>query len=241
MMCGNLGRWGGTSLGGRHRERPTAQKTGPLARILRWLALGVTVGALVAWALLLRPGGLGGPGAYVLVRGTSMLPTLRSGELAILHRASDYQVGDIVAYRIPATDLGAGLVVIHRIVGGSASDGFVTKGDNANGPDIWRPTTEDIIGKLWLTVPHALDVLFFLRSPLFAATGASLWAVLLVLGAAGRVDPVGPRPHFLSSPEQRQNHRRDGDMFEPSVGDQATRLGFTAGIRSEDRERATSP
>ena len=71
--------------------------------------------AIVACALLVWPGFLHGGTAYVIVSGNSMDPTLHGGDLVLTVRHSSYDVGDVVAYRIPEGQPGAGVLVIHRI------------------------------------------------------------------------------------------------------------------------------
>jgi len=112
---------------------------------IRWLTgLLVTVTLLVGFA----PTTVGGATSYVIVSGSSMEPTLVDGDLVVVRRG-DYQVGDIVAF-----ESGNGLV-IHRIVGGSAEDGFVMQGDNKEAPDTWTPTPDDIMGEHFARVPEA--------------------------------------------------------------------------------------
>jgi len=147
----------------------------------RFLAV-VVLAAAAAWFVFLRPQAIGGPAAYVLVSGESMEPTLEPGALVVAMHQDEYQVGDVVAYRIPAGDPAAGLLVIHRIVGGSAESGFVMRGDNAAGSDLWRPTPVDILGRSQAVIPGAMPALLFARSPIVAASAAAALAVYLVLG-----------------------------------------------------------
>ncbi|MGH2462974.1 MAG: signal peptidase I [Candidatus Limnocylindria bacterium] len=152
-----------------------------------WVVVGrllavVVLAAAAAWFVLLRPQAIGGPAAYVLVSGESMEPTLEPGALVIAMRQDEYQVGDVVAYRIPAGDPATGLLVIHRIVGGSAESGFVMRGDNAAGSDVWRPMPADILGRSQAVIPGAMPALVFARSPIVAASAAAALAVYLVLG-----------------------------------------------------------
>lgn len=162
----------------------------------------LTVAVLVAvagWFLVLRPAVLGGPAGYILVSGRSMEPNVDEGSLVVTISQSDYRVGDVVAYRIPAGEPAAGLLVIHRIVGGSADGGFLMRGDNASGSDIWRPRPVDIVGKAQAVVPGATTVLLFVRSPIVAASVAAALAVYLVLGlwAPRREQPQMPKPRQI--------------------------------------------
>jgi signal peptidase len=161
------------------------------------LLLGV--GILAAWFLLLRPTSLGGPAGYLWVNGTSMEPTLESGDLVVVRQAGTYGPGDIVGFRVPDGEPGAGGLVIHRIVGGSASAGFVTQGDNKPRPDEWRPTGNDVVGALWFVLPGAGPAFTWIRQPtVFAALAAALVVFSVMAGGASRVrrrasvEPMAP-------------------------------------------------
>jgi hypothetical protein len=56
--------------------------------------------------------------------------------------------------------------VIHRIVGGSAAEGYRTRGDNRRAQDRWRPRPRDIEGANVVAVPGAGRALMLLGSPL---------------------------------------------------------------------------
>lgn len=161
------------------------------------LTIAVLVAA-VAWFFLLRPAALGGPAAYILVSGESMEPNVHEGSLVVTLRQPEYGTGDIVAYRIPAGDPAAGMLVIHRIVGGSQDTGFVMRGDNASGADLWRPRPGDIVGRAQVIVPGATTAVLFVRSPIVAASAAASLAAYLLLGLwtpkprTARPDPARP-------------------------------------------------
>jgi signal peptidase len=153
----------------------------------------VVVAAIVAsWALLLRPQFLGGPAAYVVVSGVSMEPTLANGDLVVVHRQGRYRVGDTVVYRVPEGETGAGSLIVHRIIGGSATSGWIVQGDNKDVPDLWRPTSSEVVGSLWVRVPGAGSLLGQAMSPLALASLSTMLALLLGVPAvlAGRQPPV---------------------------------------------------
>lgn len=175
--------------GGRAPEAASARRGLAFRRVRRvagWAGTIVTVIAIVAWALLLRPGFLGGPADYVMVSGQSMEPGLHTGDFAITRSQETYDRGDVVAFRVP-DGAGAGAVVIHRIVGGNSAEGFLTQGDNRTSADPWRTRPENIEGKLWLHVAGAGDVLAGLRAPLPMAVFAGALAFVLVVTAPRRV------------------------------------------------------
>jgi signal peptidase I len=158
----------------------------PRSRPARIALTGATVALIVAWALLLRPQLLGGPATYVIVSGHSMDPTLATGDFVVALERSSYRVGDVVAYRVPKGDPGAGVLVIHRITGGSPQAGFVTQGDNRDGPDEWRPKPEDVLGKPALTLPRVGLLFAWVRTPLGFALAGGLAAFLFVTAGSKR-------------------------------------------------------
>jgi signal peptidase len=97
---------------------------------------------------MFAPTTVGGATSYVIVSGSSMKPTLAEGDLVVV-RQGRYEVGDIIAF-----ETGNGLV-IHRIVGGSAEEGFVMQGDNKPAPDNWTPVPDDVVGEYFAQLPHA--------------------------------------------------------------------------------------
>lgn len=145
-------------------------------------ALGslATVALILGWFVFLRPQFWGGPATYVLVSGDSMVPTLQNGDFVVA-RDSPYEIGDIVVFRVPEDDVGGGSLVIHRLVGGSASEGFVMQGDNRDQPDHWRPRPADLEGELWVRIPYGGRVMLMLRSPLVIAGLAGLAAFFFIV------------------------------------------------------------
>lgn len=152
----------------------------------------VAAGALlVVWFLVLGPAFLGGPATYVRVSGDSMEPALHAGDLVVARAQGTYGPGEVVAFRPPRHNSGQSAVVLHRIVDGSAEDGFITQGDNNKAPDPWRLSQRDILGEMWFSVPAAGRLLAFLQSPLLSAGLASGFAVFLVL--SGDAEEKRPR------------------------------------------------
>ncbi|HEY7525465.1 MAG TPA: signal peptidase I [Candidatus Limnocylindria bacterium] len=145
------------------------------------LATSALGGLLVVWFVLFRPTAIGGPAAYATVAGTSMEPGLHTGDMVIAQAQDSYRVGDVVVYRIPDGDPGDGALVIHRIIGGSARDGFILQGDNRDLADPWRPTSADILGRGWITIPAVGNLMFLLRNPVVVAAMLGLLAFVWVL------------------------------------------------------------
>jgi signal peptidase I len=155
----------------------------PVVRnVLRFAALA----AVVAWVLLFRPAGLGGPATYVIVSGRSMQPTLHGGDLVVAHDRETYQIGDVVAFRV------GGEYVIHRIVGGNGAAGYEMKGDNNPAIDPWRPTAADIAGESRFVVAGGARPIEWLRhNPFLLACLAGSLALFLTLSRR-QSDPDRP-------------------------------------------------
>jgi signal peptidase I len=150
--------------------------------ILRRLPFMLAIAAFAGWFVLLAPTSIGGPASYVWVSGTSMEPTLRTGDFVVLRRADTYNIDDIVAFRIPRGEPGAGTFVIHRIIGGSGATGFVTQGDNKDQPDRWHPTSADVLGAQWIVWGGGGNVIGWLREPaVFASVAAGVTVFLVML------------------------------------------------------------
>ena len=131
---------------------------------------------VLVWFFLLRPTFLDGPASYIVVSGVSMLPTLHTGDLAIVIRQDEYRVGDVVAYRTQQGN------VIHRIVGGTAAAGFIVQGDNKNAPDPWQPKPADILGRMWWYVPGLGNWMVWLRQPPVAGALVGMVALIALVG-----------------------------------------------------------
>jgi signal peptidase I len=85
----------------------------------------------------------------VTTHGVSMHPLYEQGDLVVVANDDSYQVGQIVAYRVPTK----GIVVLHRIISETAA-GFVMKGDNNQSIDPTTPTARQILGRAVLHIPH---------------------------------------------------------------------------------------
>jgi signal peptidase I len=160
------------------------------------LGLALLLLLLAGWFAFLRPASLGGWVTYVVIRGDSMEPDLRSGDLLIARVERSYGSGDVVAYRVPDGEVGEGLVVVHRIVGGGADAGFTVRGDNNPSLDPWMPQGTDVVGKAWIVIPGLGRVLVAIRQPLvLAAIAASLVVgVVIWRGPTGRGPATAPIP-----------------------------------------------
>ena len=164
--------------------------TSTAIRVLRgWAQLVLVVGI----AALLWPSSLGGKVDYVMVSGSSMEPGLHTGDLVLVRQGESYDEGDAIAYRIPEGQVGAGAVVIHRVIGGDGENGYVTQGDNRDEADDWRPTDGDVLGSRWALVPGAGSGIARLRTPLpLAVLAAMLSFFVLAAPPKRRASTVSP-------------------------------------------------
>jgi signal peptidase I len=169
------------------------------SRIARWA--GLAVAAAAAWLLL--PAGLGGGTTYLATHGVSMEPMFHAGDLAVVRAAGSYAVGDVVAYHSTTLDT----TVLHRIVA-SDSGSFTTQGDNNGWQDPDHPTAAQVVGRLWVAVPHGGQALAFLRTPLgLLALGSVVIVVTALLGNRRRRRAPSPARR-VPSPARRAAARR---------------------------------
>ena len=190
--------------GARHRRRSSWR------RWSRWSNL-LTVVLVAAWWLMLGPTAVGGPASYIAVQGHSMDGTYATGDLIVLQERNTYQVGDIVAFRA------AGGQVIHRIIGGNGTDGYVMQGDNNPDIDPWHPTDEDVLGVAIIRLAGSAHYLDLPSEPWFAGLTAGLLTLLFLVPEglkdrarrqSGADAPVTTPVLVPSMPAQATSHRR---------------------------------
>ncbi|MDP1884281.1 MAG: signal peptidase I [Candidatus Moranbacteria bacterium] len=122
-------------------------------------AIGIVIILLVVSAFPI-------PGNYkvMVVQSGSMEPAIKTGSI-VATRPGDYQVGDVISF---ADAKSAKLVITHRIVeikstGGRTS--FITKGDANNGQDSSEIPQENVLGKVFFTVPYLGYVVHTAKQP----------------------------------------------------------------------------
>jgi signal peptidase I len=165
----------------------------------------------VAW-LVAGPARLGGTTTYVTTHGISMEPRFHTGDLALVRPASEYRVGDVVAYRSTVLHN----IVLHRIIRRDG-DRYVFQGDNNNFVDPIHPRRAELVGRLWVRVPHGGTVLGWVQSPLVAALLCGGVGLLLLW-------PAGKR-------RRRGRHRgdqRSRPRGAPAVTGRSTRVSADA-------------
>lgn len=228
--------------------------------LLEWLLVALV---LVGAFFVFRPQVLGGPVAYEVMRGNSMVPTLRNDDLVVARRHAQYHRGDVIIYRVPAGHPGAGKIVIDRIVGGTAATGFVTQGDNTLGPDPVTPKTADVLGSVWFYVGTVAGIIVL---------GAIVVLVLLIIvlfgvrrrrrrrrkvatspGAAPESDPTGmsrrgPEPTAVPAaaagplaPTPTTGHESGASPSEPATATSAKPEAlFTAASAIDTKDEPTA-
>lgn len=147
------------------RDDPQEPRRSVAGSVLRGLAFLIAVA--LAWPIT-----FGGMFGGVVVSGQSMEPTMYAGDLVLVRRAAEVEVGDVVVYRPQAQPAAR---VIHRIVDRDGPE-LVLQGDNNSWIDPFDVVVDDVEGIAFATVPKVGGWLSQLANPL-------LWGSCLVLGA----------------------------------------------------------
>jgi signal peptidase len=134
---------------------------------------------LVAVAVIAWPRPFGGTTGYTIVAGHSMEPALRQGDLVVTQPVDTPRIGDVVVYR---ADVLPGRVarVVHRVVGRDA-DRLLTRGDNRGAIDPFRPSPDQVDGRVVVRVPKLGYLVALASTPLLLAALAGLCVFLAVL------------------------------------------------------------
>jgi signal peptidase len=133
-------------------------------------------GGLVMWttvafcAWFLWPSSFGGATTFIIVNGHSMEPDYLPGDLLVA-RAGVPAVGDVVVYHPPGY---GNAMVVHQIVGGDGSSGWVMQGKNNDFIDPWKPTNDQVVGLVQVHFPSFGGLGVVLLSPF-------VWAAILVI------------------------------------------------------------
>ena len=133
-----------------------------IGTVLIWLVVAIDV-----WYLW--PTQLGGATSIVIVSGDSMEPTYFDGDLVIA-REMEPSVGDVIIYA-PA-GLG-GSQVVHRIIDGSADEGWQMQGDNNDFIDPFTPQGDEVKGVVLVHYSNFGRVTVLLLNPM-------VWAFMLL-------------------------------------------------------------
>lgn len=145
----------------------------------RYLALA---GNIIIWLIVaidawyIWPTQLGGSTSMVVVSGTSMEPTYFTGDLVIARRMEP-SIGDVIVY---APEGLGGSQIVHRIIGGNATDGWQMQGDNNDFIDPFTPSGSEVKGVVLVHYSNFGRVTVLLLNPIVWA-GMLLLAIVLLL------------------------------------------------------------
>lgn len=162
----------------------------------RWLVDGVVLAIVIAAVAWAWPAQFGGSTSYVIVSGQSMAPTYENGDIVIA-RSGTVSLNDIIVYRVPEGGAGSGAQVVHRVVGGDGEAGWELIGDNNASTDQWRPTDDDVVGRVVLHLPGAGRLLLSLAHPL-------LFSVLIIAGGLLLLWPTRDEPEGADAVDEEQ-------------------------------------
>lgn len=156
----------------------------------RTALVAAAVAAVVLVAVMTVAPRLAGGLAYVRATGVSMRPSIVAGDLALVRAEGRYRVGDVVAYRSDTLDV----VVLHRVVA-VTPQGLSTKGDNNTWLDPDTPEADEVIGRMWLLVPHGASLLPWMTVPGLLGLGGLVWLLRRSFGpgTSGRHGTRRPR------------------------------------------------
>lgn len=121
-----------------------------------------------------------------IVQSGSMEPEIRTGSIVILRPVDTYEINDIVTFQTGDSDV----PTTHRIVDSQLSRGelrFETKGDANGDADRQLIDPEDIIGKVFFSVPFLGYLLDFVKKPLGFAIVIGVPALLIVFDEIGTI------------------------------------------------------
>jgi signal peptidase I len=140
------------------------------ARVAILSAIIVTL--TLAGSEIVFVGELGSPFPVDVVVGSSMMPTLQTGDVVFVKTVpfSDIGVGDVIAFQQPSPGGGCtGITVIHRVVA-VIPQGLITQGDDRRSnpapdePDQFPPVPSGCVqGKAVFTVPYVGLLLLSIR------------------------------------------------------------------------------
>lgn len=172
------------------------ERPGRIARSARLIAALAVMGL----SAYLWPARYGGSTAMIIVRGHSMEPTMHTGDIVIVRRADDYQPGQIVVFRVPRNEPGAGAMIVHRLVTQQPNGTFVFQGDNNRGPDVFHPRQPDIVGRRVFFVPVLGRLLLRAAQPMWMAIAVgAITALWWKFSDRRRSYAVLPRPVCLGA------------------------------------------
>jgi len=103
---------------------------------------------------------------FLMVQSGSMEPSIKTGSIVVINKASEYKEGDIVTYQV-GNNLGLrnpSNIITHRIFKIEDNGSIITKGDANDTPDSVNVTKNQIIGKVRLSLPFLGYAVSFAKS-----------------------------------------------------------------------------
>ena len=124
------------------RSVPTVAVVSLVRRIVSGVLYGISAALIVALLAL----GITGTLAFRVVLTESMKPTINPGDVivSVSDNVITPKLNDVVVYIATRFDGTPVAPFAHRIIGGSAADGWIVKGDNNPNADVQHPTSKDI-------------------------------------------------------------------------------------------------
>jgi signal peptidase len=149
--------------------------------VLDTLTMVVIVGALV---LLLAPRLLGAN--LLVVLSQSMEPNIPMGSIVVsqpVEAADEIGVGDVITFQASGPD-GDPALITHRvveIVDNGIGVHFRTQGDAVDDPDMFLVSSNNLVGRVWFSLPLVGYLIAFIRTPVGYLALAGLPAMMLIL------------------------------------------------------------
>jgi signal peptidase len=163
------------------RPRKTRKLTSAFRGIFDASLIMIIISALV---LLLMPRLMGAN--LLVVVSQSMEPTVPMGSIVVSHPKvieDEIRVGDVITFSV--ADLGSEAVfVTHRVVeviGNGVDVRYRTQGDGVKEPDLVLVAPDQIVGRMWFSLPIVGYLVAFIRTPLGYLTLVGLPALLFIL------------------------------------------------------------
>jgi signal peptidase len=104
---------------------------------------------------------IGGYQMFVVKSG-SMEPKIKTGSVVIDKTTNSYNTGDTITFKTSETT-----TVTHRVVKVDTKDGkttYTVKGDANNSPDSNAVSSQNVVGKVWFSIPFLGYLIAFVRT-----------------------------------------------------------------------------
>lgn len=123
----------------------------------------------------------------MVVQSGSMEPAVKTGSIVAVKSAENYNANDIVSFADAKTPK---KTITHRIIEIKEKDGekkYATKGDANSERDFNEVAQENIIGKVFLTVPYLGYVIHTAKQPYGFATLVVVPALIIIFDEFGKI------------------------------------------------------